>query len=541
MSTQRVQFTEWLPDQPDNSGGLNDALNVIPVTAGYQPFPNAVDFSGEASEALNAVFVAKWGTDVDLFAGGATKLFKFNSDTEALDDVSGTAYTGSVNTWKFTQFGKTVLAVNGAQPIQYWTIGLSTVWADISTSPIAKQIAVVRDFVVVGNVAAGSLGTSTVQWSDINDETDWTAGATSQSDLQVVADGGNLVAVTGGEFGLIFLEKSIQRMSYIGSPLFFQFDNISRGLGCLSGNSVCQYNNTTFFLSDDGFYSCDGASVTPLGNEKIDRWFFDDINLALINSMSSSINPTSNIAIWNYANNSGGRTILIYNWSLGKWSRVNTLSTVLGNIATVGVTLEGLTDTSTIAASSIVSGKSYTIASLDDGSGGATTDFTTIGASANTVGLTFSATGTGTGTGTAIDTAAMEASRTTLETLPASLDARLWVGGKFLFAGATDAKISTFTGSDYNSQLITTDIEVGYNSVVNLIRPQVDSGSANIAIASRKELDDAIIFSPTVTTTSEGRANVRSGGRYHRVACYPTGNWTTAMAVDVDIKPQGNR
>ena len=29
MSTQRVQFTEWLPDQPDNSGGLNDALNVM--------------------------------------------------------------------------------------------------------------------------------------------------------------------------------------------------------------------------------------------------------------------------------------------------------------------------------------------------------------------------------------------------------------------------------------------------------------------------------------------------------------------------------
>ena len=43
MSTQRVQFTEWLPDQPDNSGGLNDALNVIPVSIGYQPFPNAVD------------------------------------------------------------------------------------------------------------------------------------------------------------------------------------------------------------------------------------------------------------------------------------------------------------------------------------------------------------------------------------------------------------------------------------------------------------------------------------------------------------------
>jgi len=76
MPTQRLQFTEWLPDQPDNSGALNDALNVIPVSIGYQPFPNVVDFSGAASEDLNAVFVAKWDTEVVLFAGGATKIFK---------------------------------------------------------------------------------------------------------------------------------------------------------------------------------------------------------------------------------------------------------------------------------------------------------------------------------------------------------------------------------------------------------------------------------------------------------------------------------
>ena len=477
MSTQRVQFTEWLPDQPDNSGGLNDALNVIPVSIGYQPFPNAADFSGEASELLNSVFVAKWGTEVVVFAGGASKLFKFNGDTEALEDKSKAGGYSSTLPWKFVQFGQTVLAVNGDNFIQYWTIGVSTLWADIATSPKAKQITIVRDFVVVGNLLAGSLASSTVQWSDINDETDWTSGSTSQSDLQVIADGGNLVAITGGEFGLVFLEKSISRMSYVGSPLFFQFDNISRGLGCLSGNSVCQYNNVTFFLSDDGFYSCDGTSVTPIGNEKIDRWFFDDIDLALIGSMSSSINPTSNIAIWNYANNSGGRSMLIYNWTLGKWSRVTTTATALGNIATVGTTLEGL----------------------------------------DILGYT------------------------DIDAMPASLDARLWVGGKFLFAGATGAKISTFSGADYNSQLVTTDIEVGYNSVVNLIRPQIDNGSADIAIASRRELDDSVVFSPTVTTTSEGRANVRSGGRYHRVAVYPTGNWTTAMAIDVDIKPQGNR
>ncbi len=40
MATKRVQFTEWLPDQPDNSGALNEAKNVTPVYIGYQTFPN---------------------------------------------------------------------------------------------------------------------------------------------------------------------------------------------------------------------------------------------------------------------------------------------------------------------------------------------------------------------------------------------------------------------------------------------------------------------------------------------------------------------
>ena len=50
---------------------------------------------------------------------------------------------------------------------------------------------------------------------------------------------------------------------------------------------------------------------------------------------------------------------------------------------------------------SFVVGTKYTITALSDGLGGATTSFTAIGASANTVGIVFTATGVGSGTGTA--------------------------------------------------------------------------------------------------------------------------------------------
>ena len=475
MPTTRLQFTEWLPDQPANAGSLIDAKNVFPVSVGYSPFPNAIDFSGAASENLNSVYAAKFGSEVVIFAGGASKLFKFNATTEALEDKSKSGgYTGT-STWHFALFGAEVLATNHTAKVQRWTIGSSTAFADLATAaPIAKFITVVRDFVVCANIGSTA---NKVQWSDINDATDWVSGTTSQSDFQIMPDGGNITGITGGEFGIVFLEKAIARMSYTGSPLFFQFDTISRGLGCIAGGSIAQYGGLSFFLSDDGFYQTDGQSVTGIGNEKIDKYFFNDVLLESIDSMSSSADPKRKIVVWNYANNSGGRSILIYNWQLQRWSRASTVATVVGDIATAGTTLEGL----------------------------------------GTLGYT------------------------DIDTMPASLDARLWVGGKFLFAGAEDTKIVTFTGSDYNSELITTDVEVGYNSVVTLARPQIDNGSATIKIASRRELDDAVVFGASSTTSAEGRADLRSAGRYHRLEVSPTGNWTTAMAVDIDVKPQGNR
>jgi hypothetical protein len=61
-----------------------------------------------------------------------------------------------------------------------------------------------------------------------------------------------------------------------------------------------------------------------------------------------------------------------------------------------------------------------------------------------------------------------------------------------------ELKYATYLQDIYYSQLVTTDIEVGYNSVATLARPQIDNGSANVAVASRRELDDTIEFSAYV-------------------------------------------
>jgi hypothetical protein len=476
MAITRINFGEWTPDQPGVTGTMTAVTNTFPLANGYGPILDYANFSNAASENLNSVYAGKSGANTKLFAGGATKLFVYNQTNNNLDDASksGGYTTPAGERWKFAQFGSVVLAVNGQAKIQAWTLGTSTAFADVAAAaPAAYHVAVVRDFVVA---ARDDTYPNRVYWSDINDETDWTPGVGSQSDFQDLADGGDIMGMTGGEFGLILTERSVVRMSYIGSPFFFQFDNIARNIGCLASNSIAQYGALTFFLSDDGFYKCDGQSVQAIGTEKVDRFFFEDVNLSQLEFMSAAIDPVKNLVIWDYIDGNNVNKQLIYNWQLNRWSYSDVDVDFINSVYTPSSTLEGLD----------------IFGSLDS--------------------------------------------------LPASLDGRTWVGGALLFAGVRDDKIVTFTGAYKQASLITGDVGIqGSQSVATLAKPLVDNGSASVGVASRLNLDGALTFSTNVAADAEGRVGLRSSGRYHRLRVNPSGNWTSALAVDVDFAPQGNR
>jgi hypothetical protein len=472
MAQTKIVFAEWLPDQPGVTGALTEAKNCIPVTNGYEPMQSEADLSGSAGQTLLTVFAGKYAQVSTLFAAGASQIFKYNNSTRALEAMTTTGYTDVVS-WDVVQFGAVMLAANGLDKIQAVELNTSNFFDDVAVAaPIAKYITVVRDFVVAANVTSFE---NKVYWSDINDETNWTPGATSQSDSQVIADGGDIMGLAGGEYGLVLLEKAIYRMSYIGSPLFFQFDAISRGIGCLSNGSVVQYNGLTYFLSNDGFYVSDGQTVKSISAGKVDKWFFDNADPNSFNLMSSSVDPVKRLIAWCFSNVFASKLILIYSIDTGKWSYVETTASSISIAITPPVTLEGL-----------------------------------------------------------------DLYSTSIDALPVSLDARQWAGGDPLFAGVSGQKIITFGGANKTASIVTGDIDIG-RSVITLARPLVDGGSASVAVSSRANLSDAISYTTPVAADTEGRAPLRSAGRYMRVQTIPSGSWSTAVGVDIDITKQGGR
>lgn len=470
----KVLFDKWTPDRSGLEANLIDAKNVIPTAVGYIPLPQAADLSTDAGEQLLNAIPAKWAGQQYLFAAGINNLYKFDVNDAGLDNVSKSGGYTLSDYWDYAIFGGVLIMANGQEKLQAFTLGSSTLFADLAAAaPASRYVTIVRDFVVAAGTTADP---SKVFWSDINDETNWTPGTGSQSDTQIIPDGGDIKGITGGEFGIVLLERSIYRMTYVGAPLYFQFDNITRQLGCLSSGSVVQSGGFTYFLSDDGFYVCDGQTVKPIGNERVDRWFDDNINPSLLQNISSAIDPINKLVIWGFTNTFANTYLLIYNWAVDKWSYAEVDSDYVSSLATQPTTVENLDNYS---------------ASID--------------------------------------------------TLPASLDSRLWAGGLLVLGGVRDQRVVTFSGLNSTAVLTTGDIDAGANSLLKLARPLIDNGSADVSVSSRQRLDGNITFSSPVSASSENRVSLRSNGRFHRVSVTPTGSWTKAIGVELDIAPTGSR
>lgn len=474
MATTKILFGEWLPDQPGVSGAVTDAVNCYAVSNGYAPFNSEFDLSDSAGASLLIAFAGKFAGVTTLFGASSSNLYKYAAGDRGLDPLTTTGYS-AIEYWDTTQFGSKMIAANNVNKLQTYDLVTGTAFADLAAAaPQAKYVTVVRDFVVAANVTSYE---NKVYWSDINDETNWTPSVTSQSDTQVMADGGDITGLAGGEYGIIFLERAIYRMSYSGSPLFFQFDPISRSLGCIAPGSIAQYAGLTYFLADDGFYVCNGQSATSISNEKIDRWFFDDASRDMFkNSVSSAIDPIKRLAIWLYKTQSGFNRLVVYNIALAKWTYCETTANSIASVLTPSVTLEDL-----------------------------------------------------------------DVYSSSIDALTASLDDPQWVGNQLLLAGTSGQKIITFGGAYKTASITSGDIDMGNSVITLARPiVDNGSGTVAIA-SRQSLADSVTFGTAVTADAEGRCSLRNAGRYQRVKTTATGSNWKTLVGVNVDIQGQGNR
>ena len=245
----QLPFGEWLPDLPDHvNPGATQAKNVFPAVNSYRPF-NSI--SATSSNALTAraqggrAFKSDSGV-VSIFAGDATKLYRLVANA-FVDESGGTTFaTASEGYWDFIRFGETVVAFNGVDAPQAWTLDSSSDFAALAGSPpIFRHAAVIGNIVVTGFQPTAQ---NKVAWSSFNDATAWTAGV-NQSDTETLPEGGAITGITGGQYGLIFQENRITRMDYRGGNTVFSFRRIEDNRGAIQGKNVVQVGNMVLVLN----------------------------------------------------------------------------------------------------------------------------------------------------------------------------------------------------------------------------------------------------------------------------------------------------
>ncbi len=477
-----MNFGEFAPDVADLNTDVTDvALNVLPGVNSYLPLKDLSSVSNALdNECAGAVVMKDNDGNNYIYAGDKTKLYNISGVT-VTDYSKVGGYTDNTESWGFIKWGDQVIASKLGDTPQVLTLGGST-FADLTGSPPqGRAISTIRDFVVLGNTWDSTDGnvTNRIRWSGFNDETEWTVG-TNQSDFQdLQGRGGAIKRIAGGEFGVIIQEKSIWRQTYVGTPEIFQFDEIEPGLGTPAAGSVAQYGSNIYYLAQDGFYILqNGTNSTPIGMNKVDKYFWSDVNESHLNRITSTVSPDNDAVMWAYpstASSGPPDKILIYNYKTGKWAHAEIDIQILFQGATSGYTLEDL-----------------------DAFG-------------------------------------------TLDALTASLDSSVWKGGAFKAAAFNSTnKLSFFSGSTLPATLKTAQAGGGIKTQIQRVRP-ILHGDCVISLDSRDDRSEAATESLPQSLDASRKANFRDNSRFHRVKMVTSGDYTHAQGVDIESVARGSR
>ncbi len=268
-------------------------------------------------------------------------------------------------------------------------------------------------------------------------------------------------------------------MTYVGSPIIYQFDEVERGKGTPAPGSVTKIGSAIPYLGIDGFYIFDGQQSVSIGENRIDKTFYTDLDQSYIDRISSTVDPINKIIFWASPGqqNTGGNPnrIWAYNYSQNakkRWAYAEQDIEYIYRSLAEGYTLDGL-----------------------------------------------------------------DAVSSSLDLLPFSLDSRVWTGNSALFSGFnSDHKQVNFTGTALDATVETQEVEITPNMRTNVqeIRPFVEGYTTmTVQIGTRDSLSDSVTWGMAISPNSAGNFPCRANARYHRMRVNLSGAFTHAQGLNV--------
>ena len=309
---------------------------------------SAITTPALTGKALGCASFRRVDGDDMVFAGDATKLYRAYSTVTAtftFSDVSRAAgySTATGETWEFVEFkagpsGSFVIATNFSDPVQRYVNSsrpsVSASFANLITSsskPKARHLGIIGQFLVLGNIneaasATASYAPSRVHWSAFGAPASFTPLASTQCDYEDLTTGGAVQKITSGtEYGLVFQERQVQVMRYVGGTTIFDFSPMDYAPGTPVPNSVIAYGGSVYYISTEGFMALQGLQLKRIGNDIVDKWFWTNVEQTRFYEVSATVDPINKLIMWAFPVDTAGyaKYIYAYNFVDGRWSRWN--------------------------------------------------------------------------------------------------------------------------------------------------------------------------------------------------------------------------
>jgi hypothetical protein len=243
--------------------------------------------------------------------------------------------SGSVTpatTWSLDTWGEYLVGCSTSDGKLYeWQLDYTTptkaaVIANAPVNCIGLLVTAERSLFALG--ASGDA--RTVAWSDLENNTVWTASSTNLAgSIQLQTSGRIITAKRVRGQNLILTDIDAHTLTYVGQPFVYQAEIAGRACGAASANCVAVLDNMAVWMGQKGFHVYDGY-VKPLPCEVYD-YVFNNINTNQISKVYAVNNSQYNEVWWFYPSAGSNENDSYVSWDYveNHWS-IGTLARTAG-------------------------------------------------------------------------------------------------------------------------------------------------------------------------------------------------------------------
>ena len=311
------------------SSGINDSVNIIPVTSN-------TGFPTVGTLAIGTELITYTGKGTNTFTGatrgalGTTEAAHNNSAvvTNATDYTGwGNAVEASTVTlepglWSLNNFGQVLVATIANGKTFTWDSGItarlttraSTTTTDFSTAiatgvgnPTASRLTLIspttRHLIHFGTeVTIGDATTQDdmfIRFANQEEINEYDILAVNSAGSQRLQDGSRIVgALTAKENILVWTDNSLYTMKFVGAPFTFGFEQVGTNCGLIGKNAAIEIDGVAYWMSNNGFFAFDGT-VNSLPCS-VEDYVYDDAATTKGQQINAGINNLFTEVTWWY-------------------------------------------------------------------------------------------------------------------------------------------------------------------------------------------------------------------------------------------------